>query len=247
MTACAGCHRRRKRRPSRRRQLIVGDLRFHHAEHRADRRGELILCTACHTGSAKVARTGDQPPPATATCVACHDDEHRVPRDKRMSRCQTCHATRTAGLGAIAPRSHLPALERPEDHTIAFRRDHGADARADSERCATCHTFMSGSGRDACDECHQVMEPSDHTVLWREYDHGPAAAASTDRCATCHVTEFCTSCHSQTPRSHFPVLEFEQGGHAAPARLNPRACVTCHLVGRDCARSGCHDVMRWQP
>ena len=240
MASCRDCHRARERRPDRRRHLIVGDLRFAHAPHRADRRGNLISCTECHTGSAETGAIGDHDKPETQTCVGCHDDSERVPPEKRMRKCETCHATKRSRLSTIAPRSHLPKLERPEDHTLAFRRDHEDEASRQSERCARCHTFMSGSPRDTCDECHQVMRPRDHTVTWREYDHGPAAAADSQRCATCHGADFCTSCHSVTPRSHFPRLDFARGGHATAARFNPRSCITCHDVQRDCVRAGCH-------
>jgi hypothetical protein len=171
-------------------------------------------------------------------CVSCHDNPLRVDNNLRMRRCETCHITRSAGLGALAPRSHLPATERPADHTQAFRRDHAADAAADSEACGRCHTMLSGNRRDTCDECHQVMRPSDHVVTWREYDHGPEAATVPERCTTCHQADFCVACHQTTPRSHFPLMDFRQGGHGTQAALNMRACVTCHDQGRDCAT--CH-------
>jgi hypothetical protein len=240
MVQCARCHVSRPVQPSRLRRLIVGDLRFDHGDHRQDRRGRLIGCSGCHTGSAAVTATGGHAPPAMSPCVSCHDDTARTPPTRRMRECETCHATRRASIGAIAPRSHLPALERPGDHTRAFRRDHAADASADPQRCARCHTYMSGSPRDTCDDCHRVMRPQDHTVTWREFDHGPASAARSDGCATCHQGDFCISCHRTRPRSHFPIMGFAQGGHGEFARMNLRACAACHVFETDCARSGCH-------
>lgn len=240
MDECVACHLERPQQSARRRRLIVGDLRFSHGPHRADRRGRLIPCATCHTESAAADAVGAHPPPPIRACVDCHDDATRVPPRKRMRMCETCHLGRRASLGALAPRTHLPATERPSDHTLAFRRDHGADARRDAARCASCHTFMSGNERATCDECHMVMRPADHVVTWREFDHGPEAATRADRCATCHRADFCTACHQQTPRSHIPLMPFREGGHAMPASLGLRSCVTCHDVAVDCARSGCH-------
>jgi hypothetical protein len=239
MTECTRCHHEREWQPSRLRQFITGDLRFDHAAHRQDRRGRPISCAECHTGTTGETVTGQHAPPAMASCVACHDDDARTPRPRRMRVCETCHATRQASFGAIAPRSHLPALERPEDHTRAFRRDHGADAAQRPKSCARCHTFMSGSARDTCDDCHRVMRPEDHTVTWREFDHGPSATARTDGCATCHQADQCTACHQFVrPRSHFPASEFRRGGHGALARFNLRSCTVCHRPEQDCAE--CH-------
>jgi hypothetical protein len=239
MTRCEECHRERSRQPSRIRTFITGDLRFDHASHRQDRRGRLISCAECHAGMAGESRTGDHAPPAMAACVSCHDDSARTPPDRRMRACETCHATRQASIGSIAPRSHLPALERPEDHTRAFRRDHAADAAARPQQCARCHTFMSGSARDTCNDCHGTMRPQDHTVTWREFNHGPAAGTRTDACATCHQVDFCTACHQFVrPRSHFPAGAFRAGGHGMLARVNPRSCLTCHVPDQQCA--DCH-------
>lgn len=239
---CAGCHQTRPTKPTRLRTLIRGDLRFAHVRHRTDRRGKLILCTECHPNTKEVATIATHVPPAIARCVACHDDTKRVPLTRRMRECATCHTTRTRSISAIAPRSHLPAPDRPADHTLAFRKDHATDAKRDSARCARCHTFMSGSKRAVCDQCHQAMRPRDHTVTWREFEHGPAAATRADRCATCHAGEFCSSCHSKAPRSHQPLATWRMGGHASHARFNMRACVTCHTVARDCVN--CHQVRR---
>jgi hypothetical protein len=157
----------------------------------------------------------------------------------RMRECQTCHTQRQTSLTTLAPRSHLPATERPLDHTLAFRRDHAEVAERDASRCATCHVKMSGNPKQACDECHQTMEPSDHRITWRELDHGTEAAADRDRCATCHVVEFCTACHQVRPRSHGLKYDFlTEHGHLA--RVNVRSCLTCHAE-RECTE--CHATM----
>lgn len=236
MSGCAACHASATaaRVP---RQLIVRDLRFDHASHRADARGTAIACATCHQRTRTAESSLDHQAPPIAACVECHDDSSRVPVGKRMRVCETCHTAIALTFGALAPRSHLPATELPVDHTLAFRRDHALDA-ADASRCARCHTMMSGAAESACDECHTAMRPRDHNVVWREIDHGSEALADRDRCATCHVVDYCSACHRQRPRSHGPLGTFEAADHGDLARQNPTACITCHDLARDCAR--CH-------
>jgi hypothetical protein len=227
MDDCTGCHDVGARVERHRRRLIVGDLHFDHRNHQVDRRGATIRCQACHADSAGAGGRDDHPAPRVATCVACHDDSARTPDGMRMRACETCHATLSQGIGQLAPRSHLPATERPLDHTLAFRRDHGEDAARDTRRCANCHTQMSGNARAACDECHQNMRPWDHNVMWRESDHG----------------DYCLACHQQKPRSHLFGWRDE---HGLRARINPRACFVCHdpdagdLERTGCKQDGCH-------
>jgi hypothetical protein len=244
MESCAGCHLPQPRVRTRAR-VIRDDLRFDHDRHRTDRKNQPIRCDACHERSAQSASYEDHAPPRVQSCVGCHDDSDRTPLAMRMRICETCHRERASTLTALAPRSHLPATERPIDHTIAFRRDHAEAAASNTARCATCHTQISGSSKQSCDDCHQTMAPSDHRITWRELDHGPESAASRDRCATCHVVEFCSACHSQRPRSHGYVGTFERE-HGRLARLNVRACLTCHNANAPpdgalaCTDARCH-------
>ena len=235
MQQCRACHQGNLQ-PWRQRALIAGDLRFAHDNHDRDRRGEVIGCMTCHAQSRAATGPAQHAGPTTAACVACHDDSARTPARLRMQVCSTCHEVPRVLFDALPPRSHLPARERPEDHTLAFRRDHTAEAEAAPERCAGCHTFMSGGTRDTCDECHQVMRPADHVLTWRELDHGSEAAVRTERCSTCHATPFCVSCHSVKPRSH--IASNWEVEHGVAASLNPRSCLTCHTVAGRCA--DCH-------
>lgn len=240
MDDCTGCHDAGGREERHRRRLITGDLHFDHRDHQRDAAGDNVRCTACHGATATSKGHADHPAPTVAACVTCHDDSARVPASMRMRTCQTCHGEITESLGALAPRDHLPATERPVDHTLAFRRDHGEDASRDTTRCAGCHTQMSGNARSACDECHQVLRPFDHNVLFREEDHGTAASTDPQRCATCHVVDYCVACHQQPPRSH--AVDWLHD-HGVRASLNPRACLVCHGPGggTTCDSSGCHD------
>ena len=241
MAQCTGCHTATDQLRTRAR-LIRGDLKFDHASHRSDRRGTPIKCEQCHAASASATDYATHAAPRIENCVGCHDDSDRTPEAARMRVCGTCHVGRTQTLTTLAPRNHLPATERPLDHTIAFRRDHAEAAERDSARCATCHTQMSGNPRDTCDECHQTMRPADHRITFREVDHGPEAAADRERCARCHVVAFCTACHAQRPRSHGFPGSFAGSEHAVLARENVRACLTCHVNGiaNGCGGPGCH-------
>ena len=227
MERCLACHEPTQRLRVRQR-LITGDLHpLDHVRHRTDRKGQTIKCDECHVQTANATEYRDHVPPRVESCVGCHDDADRTPDVMRMRICETCHSARTSSLASIAPRSHLPLTERPLDHTIAFRRDHAESAERDAKRCAACHTQMSGNPKQACDECHQTMEPQDHRITWRELDHGTEAAADRERCARCHVVEFCTSCHQQRPRSHGFAGTF-YSDHGRLARIDIRPCVTCH-------------------
>jgi hypothetical protein len=226
MDDCRACHETTMR-PRTRNRLIRDDLHFDHTRHRTDRRGQAIRCEECHARTQTANEYRDHAAPQVENCVGCHDDSERTPTSLRMRICETCHRRRAETLTSIAPRNHLPLTERPLDHTIAFRRDHTGAAERDAQRCAACHTQMSGNPRQACDECHQTMQPADHRITWRELDHGAEAAADRERCARCHVVEFCTACHRQRPRSHGFAGSFLTE-HGQLARFNVRPCLTCH-------------------
>ena len=238
LSQCDGCHRTMRPKPSRARRLIVGDLTFRHSSHRLDKRGQLIPCSQCHPRSNRSTETGRQDRPQTAACVACHDDSQRAPATVRMVRCEACHSTRAASISAILPRSHLPPTAQPANHTLAFRKNHGLEAKTSPNRCAACHTILSPSSRNVCDDCHRTMRPQSHVTTWREFDHGPEAAARSTSCARCHTAEFCISCHQVPPRSHFPLDLFRTSGHSLPARVNTRSCFACHDVSTFCGT--CH-------
>jgi hypothetical protein len=237
MADCQRCHDPGQR-PRVRRRLIQNDLQFDHARHRADRKGVTIRCEECHAQTARATGADDHAAPRVESCVACHDDSARTQAGLRMRVCETCHARLIGTVASLPPRNHLPLTDRPLDHTLSFRRDHGDAAASDATRCAACHTQMSGNPQQACDECHQTMEPADHRITWRELDHGREAAAARDRCARCHVVDFCTSCHRQRPRSHGFANAFWTD-HGRSARIDPRPCTVCHGAEPNFC-TGCH-------
>jgi hypothetical protein len=94
-----------------------------------------------------------------------------------------------------------------------------------------------GAAEDNCFQCHQVMKPRDHNLMFRD-DHGREAQVDSTRCATCHAPETCAACHSIPPRSHTPIADFRLGGHAEQARFGLTQCLTCHTYETTCAK--CH-------
>jgi hypothetical protein len=127
----------------------------------------------------------------------------------------------------------------PQDHTPLFRTNHGRAAEADSSTCNFCHLGVSGSKRDACQDCHAVSRPRSHTLRFRTLGHGRLAARRPKDCATCHEVDYCTECHSVAPQNHFPLQSFRVA-HARTARVNSRSCMTCHTFESTCER--CHSI-----
>lgn len=149
---------------------------------------------------------------------------------------QAAPAVLLASPPALTPTERAPNPNvKPEDHTLLFRRRHEAAARAQDAKCGYCHSGISNSPRDSCQDCHAVMRPKDHTLRFRNIAHGRDAARDPQRCATCHEVDQCTACHKQRPPSHGPNFETR---HDRAARFNPRACMTCHSFEATCV--DCH-------
>jgi len=237
MEKCDGCHPQNVE-LTRGRRFIQGDLRFAHATHEKDRSGAAVPCKTCHGG------VEDSPSPRSKLeipkmerCAQCHEDSQRSPDRVRMSECGVCHGA--VDLGSVPP-NHLisgGSSQRPNDHTLEFRKHHAEQAQSKDAPCRRCHTQLVGLREDTCFQCHQVMKPHDHTMMWRD-DHGKDAQTDSTRCANCHAPEVCAGCHSVPPRSHTPLGEFKQGGHAEQARFGLSACMTCHTFQTTCIK--CH-------
>ena len=239
MDNCAVCHLQRNVDLARGRVFITGDLIFAHKDHEVDASSEPIACATCHDQIASSRSSEDAAVPAMQRCATCHEDATKTPERVRIANCGVCHQQITAG---VAPRNHLTGGSVPENHTLAFRKDHGEAAAAKDARCAYCHTGLSGSPRDTCNECHTVWAPKDHNLGWRDDTHGREASSDRDRCAVCHTSEFCTACHAIPPRSHQPLGQFRQGGHAEIARFDTRSCFACHTFEATCSQ--CHRSRR---
>jgi predicted CXXCH cytochrome family protein len=240
MGKCDGCHAR-KIDLVRGRRFITGDLRFAHSTHEKDKAGNGIACETCHDTVRGSATRDDMRIPQMEVCAQCHEDSQRTPDNVRMDQCGVCHAGGTDL--ASAPPNHggtgggSKGGARPPDHTLAFRKHHGEQAAAKDAPCRRCHTELQGTKEDSCFQCHQVMRPRDHNLIWRN-DHGRDAQTDATRCANCHAPESCSGCHAIPPRSHTPLGDFRNGGHAEQARFNLSACMTCHTYESTC--SSCH-------
>jgi hypothetical protein len=211
-------------------------IKFSHAQHFKYRESYHLDCTTCHYAVAASTSLNDLQLPKMGDCVNCHDVSKSVAADYRMSKCQVCHVDMPSG----AAREIHSLLVKPASHTEGFRLHHGDEASKPGAPCFVCHTSVEPSavGRQQCADCHHVMMPVSHSARWKDDIHGKYAALDRSTCATCHVTDFCSRCHNETPRSHLPLAQFKNGGHAQLAVLNERSCFTCHTFADTC--SECH-------
>lgn len=211
-------------------------IKFSHAQHFKDRVTYHLDCTTCHYGVSASTSLADLALPKMADCVNCHDLAKSVASSYRMTNCQVCHIDAPSGP---VPDIHS-RIVKPPSHTEAFRHQHGEEASKPGAPCFVCHMNVvpSAVGQQECVGCHQVMLPVSHTARWKDDAHGKYAAMDRRNCSVCHVTDYCSRCHNQTPRSHLPLAQFKAGGHAQLAMLNERSCFTCHTFTDTCQE--CH-------
>ncbi len=212
------------------------NLKFSHAAHFKVRDQYQLVCTTCHYAVPTSTGLTSLTLPKMIDCVGCHETSKALPAEFRMSNCQVCHIDNESGP---APASHTRYI-KPAFHTESFRQHHSAEASAPGAKCFVCHTNVSPQAAAAsqCQSCHQVMLPISHTGRWRDDIHGKYAAIDRESCSTCHVTDFCSRCHNELPRSHIPLPTFKNGGHAKLAMINKRSCFACHTYQDTCAE--CH-------
>jgi hypothetical protein len=214
---------------------------------------QMADCAKCHEDSA---RTPDRV--RISNCAVCHstDVEARpVPANHgvgaELSRDELTEilaildeldpilpASALADISGLVPQvKDMTESQKPENHTIFFRVNHSQAASSKDAKCGYCHTGLSGSPRDSCNDCHSTWKPRDHSLRWKTSQHGRQFAVTPQRCATCHEVDFCTSCHSVPPPNHSPLSVFRYR-HGRVARFNVRACVTCHTFETTCVE--CH-------
>jgi len=212
------------------------NLKFSHAAHFKVRDQYQLQCTTCHDDITASKGLTSLTLPKMIDCVGCHETSKALPVEYRMSNCQVCHIDDRSGP---APASHTRYV-KPDFHTESFRQHHSAEASAPGAKCFVCHTNVSpqAAAVSQCQACHQVMLPISHTARWRDDLHGKYAAIDRENCSTCHVTDFCSRCHNELPRSHIPLPLFKNGGHAQLAMENKRSCFACHTYQDTCAE--CH-------
>lgn len=215
---------------------VYDNLRFSHVAHFRVRDEYDLDCVRCHSAVEESTGLADLSLPDMLDCVGCHDTDRGVPESLRISSCSGCHLEERNGP---VPASHSRNV-KPPSHNESFRVEHSEPARAIGAKCYACHLNVSpsASAADQCASCHQAMRPTSHTARWRDTVHGKFAAMDRTSCAICHVADMCIRCHNQIPRSHQPLPQFMGHGHAALARLEQRACFTCHQFEDSCAK--CH-------
>ena len=244
---CQGCHQPEEiENPSEvtvRRQLAsyvasgkYDQIKFSHAPHFKVREAYHLDCTTCHYAVPASTSLSSLRLPTMADCAKCHDLSKSVAAGYRMSNCQLCHIDEQSGP---VPAIHS-SIVKPPSHTEGFRLHHGAEAAQPGAPCFACHMNVAAAAvrQQQCVGCHAVMMPVTHTARWKDDLHGKYAALDRKDCAVCHLTDFCSRCHNETPRSHLPLPQFKAGSHAKLAMMNLRSCFTCHTFENTC--SECH-------
>ncbi len=220
-------------------QVLTGTyagIRFSHVAHNKVRDEYHVNCTTCHSDVLKSTGLADLTLPKMIDCVGCHDTSKSIPAQYSMSNCNVCHVDVKNGP---MPPSHSRYV-KPAFHDESFRQHHSEQASEANAKCFVCHTNVSPSAtvKQQCVSCHEVSRPISHTMRWNDDIHGKYAAIDRVSCALCHQADYCSRCHNQLPRSHQPLPQFKNGGHANLAMLNTRACFTCHTFETPCAE--CH-------
>ena len=161
-----------------------------------------------------------------AACESCHE----------KSSCLSCHA------GVTRPASI---------HLGNYVLTHGREARANRQRCQSCHTRER-----FCQSCHSRSgvapsnEKSPYVIPGVAKFHGSDWASSTAKtaarnrhavharrnagtCASCHRERDCMSCHARTRTGGLGMNPHGSGFRFSARcktlrRKNPRACEKCH-------------------
>jgi hypothetical protein len=206
-------------------------LKFSHQVHQAAPGG----CAACHPADS--GSPGSLWPRAEA-CDGCHAERMEV------RGCDSCHPAGPDGrLKLQGPGGKLlpGGGHGGEDHGPGWGREH-AVARSRERQCQACHDPAS------CERCHQGVQRAYriHPADW-ELSHPGEARRGTQDCGACHRSQSgCLSCHRNAgvaesaarPRNRRLHPEgYGEAAHAADARMNLRACASCHAEA-DCIR--CH-------
>ncbi len=176
------------------------DVIFDHSAH------EDVDCVTCHRGMDGAEALTDVRFPVMDTCLECHDG------DEAPAGCPTCHET-------------LRRDRRPPTHDGLWARRHGRRPDLSPRTCSYCHP-----GRDPCRTCHQERKPRSHTLGWKTRSHGLEARHDRDACRACHSASFCSDCHQEAPRSHFPRNGWLASGHRIQGAASADSCRVCHTA-----------------
>ena len=230
---------------------------------------ESLACADCHGDVAKSeSLQGARALPNEAACLECHDKKdnckqcHANPAapttwvDQRMPGIKFSHKGHIprAAAGKAGTDSCLPCHTGIDQHERVSE-----DFRPGMvSTCSQCHQKDFGKGD--CTLCHTQgslgsavsVDVFDHGADWL-HRHGQMARGGELVCAHCHKQETCAQCHSRTGVPIRPAqLGLDRpdlaqqhrgdfaGRHGMEARLDGKACTTCHQV-QDC--QSCHQRM----
>lgn len=179
---------------------------FPHAAHRR----LFTTCQSCHAGI--VSGDSAQTRPTPTACATCHDGQtaRRVdwtPREARASNLRFDHRRHFAA----APDSAANAATCQGCHATSGRPAFMDVARANPERCLSCHAHQAEShlaASNRCITCHRPLteatrltlatvgafpKPASHDTGF-VFAHAEAAQQATT-CQVCHSRESCATCH----------------------------------------------------
>jgi len=221
--------------PARRESNLVFEHPLH-AELLQASEEDAVTCEACHSEAGQ-GRMAVDTHEELGTCFSCH--AHQASDHFTQADCATCHQPLArSGFGA----SHIEALPVPSDHQASdfVLGTHGREARASSDRCATCHTV------ERCLTCHvdgqreaiQAIPAAPAGMTLPDFvahyptpdshqDEGWFSAhgrqASVGQCNTCHTRDDCAACHVQPVPALVQALPARKQTRAPGVMLSPRA------------------------
>lgn len=171
--------------------------------------------------------------------------DHKVPARTHKRDCEQCHQQDTC------LKCHGGIRKPASIHLGNYILLHGKEARANRQRCDSCHTRQS-----FCQSCHSRtgVAPSNakspYQVPGVQKFHGQGWASSTTRsvaanrhavharrnvssCVSCHKERDCMSCHARRRAGglgHNPHGPGFRGSRRCRAllRSNQRSCLKCH-------------------
>ncbi|GAB4292686.1 MAG: hypothetical protein Kow0090_06740 [Myxococcota bacterium] len=215
--ACGECHEGDVPEPTLAAKAKRSLPKFPHKLH-----SDSLECNDCHKKVVEETLKSGEPMLEKEDCIKCHKENSISTPENDCSKCHGVDMRRTP----------------PEDHKSLWLKNHGreADWRVSGDHgrdCALCHR------QDACQTCHKVRKPQDHTGLWRVRMHGTAASWDSARCKTCHETGVCIRCHHETkPLNHTGNWKSLHGLTAGSktsencaACHSPSWCAACHKGG----------------
>jgi len=165
----------------------------------------LEACKDCHI----IHKKGLPFIPKQKTCEKCHNENSINPS------CKDCHE-RTRFV--------------PSNHRLRWTSRHGRlsdkglGQKSHGNDCNSCHE------QAACNACHRLQRPKDHTGFFRIRGHGIQAEINRKSCETCHQESYCIRCHRETrPLNHRGLWKYSHGLAIPGGKTGSiRNCGLCH-------------------